>query len=82
MIDSPFSYAAQEFLSSNALAFVHSSLGSTYNETLAAVARADSLKYTSGYTWSAPLHFVDAEDSLARAPATNCQSACNNYPWA
>ena len=64
MIDRPFRYVAQEFLAPNALAFVQSSLGSTYNETLGAAATwADSVKYTSGYTWSAPLHFVDAEDS-------------------
>ncbi|TBU44833.1 nuclease Le1 [Dichomitus squalens] len=57
-------YVAQDFLAPKALAFVQSSLGSTYNETLGAAATwADSIKYTSGYTWSAPLHFVDAEDS-------------------
>ncbi|KAG6814433.1 hypothetical protein H0H92_007436 [Tricholoma furcatifolium] len=29
---------------------------------------ADDVKYESGYTWSQPLHFVDAEDS----PPTSC----------
>ncbi|RPD53596.1 nuclease Le1 [Lentinus tigrinus ALCF2SS1-7] len=57
-------YVAQEFLAPSALAFVQSSLGSTYNESLGVAATwADSVKYTKGYTWSAPLHFVDAEDS-------------------
>ncbi|RDX50678.1 nuclease Le1 [Lentinus brumalis] len=57
-------YVAQEFLAPGALAFVQSSLGSTYNESLGAAATwADSIKYTKGYTWSSPLHFVDAEDS-------------------
>ncbi|TFK80913.1 nuclease Le1 [Polyporus arcularius HHB13444] len=57
-------YVAQEFLAPEALAFVQSSLGSTYNESLGAAATwADSIKYTKGYTWSSPLHFVDAEDS-------------------
>ncbi|KAI0704391.1 nuclease Le1 [Cerioporus squamosus] len=57
-------YIAQEFLAPEALAFVQSSLGSTYNESLGAAATwADSIKYTKGYTWSSPLHFVDAEDS-------------------
>ncbi|KAI1786091.1 nuclease Le1 [Ganoderma leucocontextum] len=57
-------YVAQEFLAPTALAFVKKSLGSTYNETLGPAAPwADTIKYTKGYTWSAPLHFVDANDS-------------------
>ncbi|KAI0822084.1 nuclease Le1 [Trametes gibbosa] len=57
-------YVAQEFLAPKALAFVQSSLGSTYNESLGPAAPwADSVRYVSGYGWSAPLHFVDAEDS-------------------
>ncbi|KAH9938793.1 nuclease Le1 [Epithele typhae] len=57
-------YVAQAFLAPNALDFVQTSLGSTYNESLGPAATwADSVKYTPGYTWSKPLHFVDAEDS-------------------
>ncbi|KAI8976344.1 nuclease Le1 [Trametes punicea] len=57
-------YVAQEFLAPKALAFVQSSLGSAYNESLGPAAPwADSVKYESAYSWSAPLHFVDAEDS-------------------
>ncbi|KAI0631753.1 S1/P1 nuclease [Trametes polyzona] len=57
-------YVAQEFLAPKALAFVQSSLGSTYNESLGPAAPwADSVRYVSAYRWSAPLHFVDAEDS-------------------
>ncbi|KAI0739846.1 nuclease Le1 [Daedaleopsis nitida] len=57
-------YVAQAFLAPKALAFAQSSLGTTYNMSLgAAAAWADSVRYTKGYTWSANLHFVDAEDS-------------------
>ncbi|KAH9850444.1 nuclease Le1 [Lenzites betulinus] len=58
-------YVAQSFLAPKALAFVKSSLGSTYNESLGPAAPwADSVRYVTGYAgWSAPLHFVDAEDS-------------------
>lgn len=57
-------YVAQEFLAPKALAFVKKSLGSTYNETLGAAAPwADTVRHTKGYTWSAPFHFVDANDS-------------------
>ncbi|KAI0631763.1 nuclease Le1 [Trametes polyzona] len=57
-------YVAQEFLAPKALAFVQSSLGSMYNELLGPAAPwADSVRYVSAYRWSAPLHFVDAEDS-------------------
>ncbi|KAI0740080.1 nuclease Le1 [Earliella scabrosa] len=52
------------FLAPNARAFVQSSLGSTYNQSLGPAATwADNVRYTSGYTWSAPFHYVDAEDS-------------------
>nr|VWO97856.1 Uncharacterized protein [Ganoderma boninense] len=57
-------YVAQAFLAPKALSFVQSSLGSTYNKSLGVAATwADSVKYTSAYTWSAPYHFVDANDS-------------------
>ncbi|KAF8746243.1 hypothetical protein AX14_000041 [Amanita brunnescens Koide BX004] len=62
-------YVAMEFLAPNALAFVQSSLGSTYNESLGPAATwADQVKYTDTYSWSQPLHFVDAEDD----PPTSC----------
>ncbi|KAI0641686.1 nuclease Le1 [Trametes meyenii] len=54
----------QTFLAPKALAFVKSSLGSTYDQSLGPAAPwADSVRYVSSYRWSAPLHFVDAEDS-------------------
>ncbi|TFK56345.1 nuclease Le1 [Heliocybe sulcata] len=56
-------YIAQEFLLPNALSFVQSSLGSTYNQSLGNAATwADSVRYETAYRWSAPYHFVDAED--------------------
>ncbi|KAI0357186.1 nuclease Le1 [Trametes cingulata] len=57
-------YVAQEFLAPKALAFVQSSLGSTYDESLGPAAPwADTVRSETAYKWSAPLHFVDAEDS-------------------
>jgi len=61
-------YVAMQFLGPKALAFVQSSLGSTYNQSLGPAATwADSVKYTS-YPWSKPSHFVDAQDN----PPTSC----------
>jgi hypothetical protein len=57
-------YVAQAFLKPNAQANVHTLLGSYFNYSLGVAATwADSIKYTAGYEWSAPLHFVDANDS-------------------
>ncbi|EKM49558.1 uncharacterized protein PHACADRAFT_131239 [Phanerochaete carnosa HHB-10118-sp] len=62
-------YVAQQFLAPKALAFVQSSLGSTYSESLGPAAPwADSVKYETAYEWSQPLHFVDANDN----PPTSC----------
>lgn len=55
-------YVAMHFLAPKALAFVQTSLGATYNESLGIAATwADSVKYSSAYIWSKPYHFVDAE---------------------
>jgi hypothetical protein len=57
-------YVAQEFLSAKALSNVKTLLGSTFNYSLGVAATwADTVKYEAAYTWSAPLHFVDANDS-------------------
>ncbi|KAI0808266.1 nuclease Le1 [Fomes fomentarius] len=58
-------YVAQHFLAPKALAFVQSSLGDTYNQSLGPAAPwADTVRYVKGYAgWSNPLHFVDANDS-------------------
>ncbi|KAM6498330.1 S1/P1 nuclease [Amanita muscaria] len=58
-----------QFLAPNALAFVQQSLGSNYSESLGPAATwADQVKYTAGYTWSQPYHYVDAQDN----PPSSC----------
>ncbi|KAF9454949.1 nuclease Le1 [Macrolepiota fuliginosa MF-IS2] len=62
-------YVAMQFLAPNALSFVQSSLGSTYSESLGPAATwADDVKSSKAYSWSAILHFVDANDD----PPTSC----------
>ncbi|KAJ4470842.1 nuclease Le1 [Lentinula aciculospora] len=57
------------FLSPKALSFVQSSLGSEYSESLGPAAPwADEVRSEPAFSWSAPFHFVDAEDS----PPTSC----------
>jgi hypothetical protein len=86
-------YVAQQFLSTNALAFVQSSLGSTYNQSLGPAATwADDIKEPpeTTYNWSKPLHYVNAQDSplsgscsvsqLRDCPDNNCiLGAIANY---
>ncbi|KAF9535775.1 nuclease Le1 [Crepidotus variabilis] len=60
---------AMSFLGPKALAFVKSSLGSTYNQSLSVAATwADDVRSQTAYKWSSPLHYVDAEDN----PPTTC----------
>ncbi|KAJ6627953.1 S1/P1 nuclease [Mycena sp. CBHHK59/15] len=63
-------YIAMQFLSPKALAFVQSSLGVTYSEpwALRLPLWADTVRSEAAYSWSAPFHFVDAEDN----PPTSC----------
>ncbi|KAJ7204792.1 phospholipase C/P1 nuclease domain-containing protein [Mycena pura] len=62
-------FIAMQFLSPKALAFVQSSLGSTYNKSLGPAAPwADDVRSETAYKWSAPFHFVDAQDN----PPTSC----------
>lgn len=57
-------YVAQQFLSTKALSFVQSSLGSTYSQSLGPAATwADEVKSQTAYKWSSVLHYVDAQDS-------------------
>jgi len=57
-------YVAMAFLAPKALSFVQTSLGSTYNESLGPAAPwADTVREEKAYSWSAPNHFIDAEDS-------------------
>ncbi|SJL05271.1 uncharacterized protein ARMOST_08637 [Armillaria ostoyae] len=58
---------AQQFLASKASSFVASTLAS--GETLSSAATwADTVRSESAFSWSAPFHFVDAEDN----PPTSC----------
>lgn len=62
-------YIAQDFLKADTVTAVQAILGDTSTSYLANVATwADSYRYTSAGTWSAPLHFVDANDS----PPSSC----------
>lgn len=62
-------FVAMPFLSPKALSFVQTSLGSTYNKSLGPAATwADEVRSQTAFSWSAPLHFVDAEDN----PPTSC----------
>jgi hypothetical protein len=62
-------FIAMQFLAPNALSFVQSSLGSTYDESLGPAATwADSVRDEAAYSWSASFHFVDALDS----PPNSC----------
>ncbi|KAJ7185736.1 S1/P1 nuclease [Mycena filopes] len=62
-------YIAMQFLSPKTLAFVQSSLGSEFSESLGVAGPwADTVRSEAAYSWSAPFHFVDAEDN----PPTSC----------
>jgi hypothetical protein len=60
---------AQQFISSDTVTFCQNILGDTSDTYLANVATwADSYRYTSAGSYSAPYHFIDAEDN----PPTSC----------
>ncbi|KIK71473.1 hypothetical protein GYMLUDRAFT_79527 [Collybiopsis luxurians FD-317 M1] len=62
-------YVAMQFLAPKALSFVQSSLGSEYSESLGPAGPwADDVRSEAAYSWSAPFHFVDAEDD----PPSSC----------
>jgi hypothetical protein len=60
---------AQQYISSTTISFCQNILGDTSDTYLANVATwADSYRYTSAGSYSAPYHFIDAEDD----PPTSC----------
>ncbi|KAF4416302.1 putative nuclease S1 precursor [Fusarium austroafricanum] len=62
-------YIAQHFLDDEVASWAQGVLGDTSDSYLANVASwADTYRTTAAGKWSAPLHFIDAEDS----PPTNC----------
>ncbi|KAF9516984.1 hypothetical protein BS47DRAFT_1371553 [Hydnum rufescens UP504] len=75
-------YIAQAFLGPRTLAFVQNTLDSTYSGQLGPAAIwADQVKFTKGWTWSKPLHFVDANDdplggSCSVSDSRDCGASC------
>ncbi|KAG4263745.1 hypothetical protein FPRO03_09021 [Fusarium proliferatum] len=62
-------YIAQHFLDDDVATWAQGVLGDTSDSYLARIASwADTYRTTAAGKWSAPLHFIDAEDS----PPTNC----------
>src|ERR1700709_53723 len=60
---------AQKYVSTSTASWVKGILGDTSTTYMANVATwADSYRYTTAGAWSAPLHFIDAEDS----PPSSC----------
>jgi len=60
---------AQKYVSTSTAAWVKGILGDTSTTYMANVATwADSYRYTTAGKWSAPLHYIDAEDS----PPSSC----------
>ena len=62
-------WIAQSYVSSATAAAIKDILGLTQSDYMANVSTwADTYRYTSGGRWSAPLHFIDANDS----PPSSC----------
>jgi len=56
-------YIAMEFLATEASAFVEKTIPDKYDHSLGPAATwADNVRHTHGFTWSAPFHFIDAND--------------------
>jgi len=57
-------FVAMEFLAPKALSFVQTTLAANFSGNLGPAAPwADTVRSEPAFAWSAPLHFVDAEDS-------------------
>lgn len=62
-------FIAQNFLQDQTVSWAQGILGTTNDSYLASVATwADSYRYTDDGAWSAPLHFIDANDK----PPSSC----------
>lgn len=69
-------YIAMEFLAPKATAFVKKTVASSYDNSLGpAAVWADSVKYTKGYHFTAPFHFIDAVDDPLGGSCSVGQSA-------
>jgi hypothetical protein len=68
---------AQNFVSADTKSFCQDILGDTSSTYLATVATwADSYRYTSEGRFSAPFHYIDAEDSPPHACNVDLQRDC------
>ncbi|KAI0031646.1 nuclease Le1 [Vararia minispora EC-137] len=67
---STIGFVAMQFISPNTLQNVQGILGSEFGETLggSAASWADTVRSQAAFTFSAPFHFIDAEDN----PPTSC----------
>ncbi|KAI5118916.1 hypothetical protein M0805_004692 [Coniferiporia weirii] len=56
-------YIAMNFLSADTLSFVQDTINSTFDNSLGPAAPwADTVRYETAFKFSAPFHFIDAED--------------------
>ncbi|VDC07064.1 unnamed protein product [Peniophora sp. CBMAI 1063] len=73
-------YVAMQFISSSTLTQVQSILGTTYDKTLGgnAASWADSVRSETAYKFSAPFHYIDAEDSPPTSCSVNLSRDCGS----
>ncbi|KAH0844599.1 Nuclease S1 [Fonsecaea pedrosoi] len=70
-------WIAQSYVSSATKTAVQSILGSTQADYMANVSTwADSYRYTSGGGWSAPLHYIDANDNPPESCSVDFNRDC------
>ncbi|KAF8307739.1 nuclease Le1 [Clavulina sp. PMI_390] len=73
---------AQAFLGPETLSFIEDTLDPSYHGQLGpAAVWADSVKYTKGWTWTKPLHYIDANDgplngSCSVSDLRDCDGHC------
>ncbi|KAI0259205.1 nuclease Le1 [Gloeopeniophorella convolvens] len=72
-------FLAMQFLDSTTLSAVQSSLGSTFNFSLGPAATwADEVRSEAAFKFSAPFHFIDAEDDPPTSCSVNVQRDCGS----
>jgi len=70
---------AQQYISSATVTFCQNILGDTSDTYLANVATwADSFRYTSAGRYSAPYHFIDAEDDPPKSCNVDYERDCGS----
>jgi hypothetical protein len=72
-------WIAQSYVSSTTKEAVQTILGSTESDYMANVSTwADSYRYTSAGGWSAPLHYIDANDNPPETCSVNYDRDCGD----